>query len=186
MTEADALPQTTGSRTSRCGANELPKPPNTSLRENLASVLDQVVDRQETIIVRRRKSGDVAFIPANDLAGLIETAHLLRSPRNARHLPGALHRAERVKGSPPRRRSCGERSSVKPEPERRTVFSREFREDIPCWVLSGRSTAIRILDLVDAIVRDPFTGPASPSLCATCWQDAGQGALPGNIGWYIV
>ena len=69
----------------------------TSLRENLASVLDQVVDQQETVIVRRRGSRDVALIPATELAGLIETAHLLRSPRNARRLLTALHQAERGK-----------------------------------------------------------------------------------------
>ena len=73
----------------------------TSLRENLASVLDQVVDQQETVIVRRGGSRDVALIPASELAGLIETAHLLRPPRNARRLPTALHRAERGKGRPP-------------------------------------------------------------------------------------
>jgi antitoxin YefM len=72
----------------------------TSLRQNLASVLDQVVDRQETVIVRRRKAGDVALIPAQELAGLIETAHLLRSPRNAKRLLTALQRAERGRGKP--------------------------------------------------------------------------------------
>lgn len=69
----------------------------TSLRENLASVLDQVVDQQETVIVRRKGSRDVALLPAAELAGLMETAHLLRSPRNARRLLTALHRAERGK-----------------------------------------------------------------------------------------
>jgi antitoxin YefM len=72
----------------------------TRLRENLATVLDQVVDQQETVIVRRRGSRDVALIPASELAGLIETAHLLRSPRNARRLLTALHRAERGKAKP--------------------------------------------------------------------------------------
>jgi antitoxin YefM len=72
----------------------------TSLRENLASVLDQVVDQQETVIVRRRGSRDVALLPAAELAGLMETAHLLRSPRNARRLLAALHRAERGKSKP--------------------------------------------------------------------------------------
>jgi len=69
----------------------------TSLRQNLASVLDQVVDQQETVVVRRRGARDVAMIPASELAGLIETAHLLRSPRNARRLLTALRRAERGK-----------------------------------------------------------------------------------------
>jgi hypothetical protein len=35
---------------------------------------------------------------AGELAGLMETAHLLRSPRNARRLVTALHRAERRQG----------------------------------------------------------------------------------------
>lgn len=64
------------------------------LRENLATVLDQVVDQQDTVIVRRRGARDVALIPASELAGLVETAHLLRSPRNARRLMTALRRAK--------------------------------------------------------------------------------------------
>jgi antitoxin YefM len=72
----------------------------THLRENLASILDQVVDMQEIVIVRRKASRDVALIPANELAGLVETAHLLRSPRNARRLLAALRRAEKGKGDP--------------------------------------------------------------------------------------
>ena len=72
----------------------------TSLRENLASVLDQVVDQQETVIVRRKGARDVALIPAGELAALIETAHLLRSPRNARRLLAALRRADRRKTEP--------------------------------------------------------------------------------------
>ena len=65
-----------------------------SLSENLATVLDQVVDQQDTVIVRRRGARDVALIPASELAGLIESAHLLRSPRNARRLMTALRRAK--------------------------------------------------------------------------------------------
>ncbi len=72
----------------------------TSLRENLASVLDEVVDQQETVIVRRRGARDVALIPAAELAGLMETAHLLRSPRNARRLSSALGRAKGGKLKP--------------------------------------------------------------------------------------
>ncbi len=66
-----------------------------SLRENLATVLDQVIDQQDTVIVRRRGARDVALIPASEFAGLMETAHLLRSPRNARRLTTALRRAKR-------------------------------------------------------------------------------------------
>jgi len=72
----------------------------TSLRENLASVLDEVVDQQDTVIVRRRGARDVALLPATELAGLVETAHLLRSPRNAKRLLAALGRAKRGKTKP--------------------------------------------------------------------------------------
>jgi antitoxin YefM len=70
----------------------------TSLRERLASVLDQVADDREVVIVRRRGAKDVALIPADELAGLLETAHLLRSPRNAQRLMLALDKSRRGKG----------------------------------------------------------------------------------------
>ena len=72
----------------------------TSLRQRLASVLDQVGDDREVVIVRRRGAKDVALVPAEELAGLMETAHLLRSPRNAQRLLTALQRATRGKGKP--------------------------------------------------------------------------------------
>ena len=72
----------------------------TSLRKRLASVLDQVANDREVMIVRRRGAKDVALIPAEELAGLMETAHLLRSPRNAERLLAALRRASRRKGQP--------------------------------------------------------------------------------------
>jgi antitoxin YefM len=65
----------------------------TNLRANLASILDAVVDDREVLIVRRRGARDVALVPAADLASLEETAHLLRSPRNAKRLLTALRRA---------------------------------------------------------------------------------------------
>ena len=77
----------------------------TKLREDLSSTLDRVIDDQEVVIVRRRGSEangsrDVALIPASELAGLMETAHLLRSPRNAARLLAALRRSERGEGKP--------------------------------------------------------------------------------------
>ena len=72
----------------------------TNLRDKLASVLDRVVEDQEIVIVRRRGSKDVALVPAAELAGLMETAYLLRSPRNAQRLLAALRRAERQIGKP--------------------------------------------------------------------------------------
>jgi len=72
----------------------------TNLRERLASVLNQVALDQEVVIVRRRGAKDVALVPADELTSLMETAHLLRSPRNARRLLAALQRARGGKGKP--------------------------------------------------------------------------------------
>ena len=72
----------------------------TSLRQRLASVLNQVAEDQEIVIVRRRNAKDVALVPAEELESLMETAHLLRSPKNARRLLSALRRAEGRTGRP--------------------------------------------------------------------------------------
>jgi antitoxin YefM len=69
-----------------------------ALRENLASYLDRVVDDREVVVVKRRGARDVAIIAADELAGLDETAHLLRSPANARRLLESLHELDRGKG----------------------------------------------------------------------------------------
>jgi antitoxin YefM len=72
----------------------------TQLREQLASVLDRVVEDQEVVVVRRRGAKDVALVPAAEWSSLMETAHLLRSPKNAQRLIRALRRAERREGKP--------------------------------------------------------------------------------------
>jgi antitoxin YefM len=66
-------------------------------RENLASLLDRVTGDREIAIISRRGSEDVAIVSANELSGLLETAHLLRSPANAKRLMTALHRAQSTK-----------------------------------------------------------------------------------------
>jgi antitoxin YefM len=72
----------------------------TSLRQSLASVLDRVANDREVVIIRRKGEQRVALVPADELAGLMETAHLLRSPRNAQRLLSALRRATSGKGKP--------------------------------------------------------------------------------------
>ncbi len=67
----------------------------TELRENLASYLARVVDDREVVVVKRRGAGDVALIALDELAGLEETAYLLRSPANARRLRESLAESKR-------------------------------------------------------------------------------------------
>ncbi|HVF58801.1 MAG TPA: Txe/YoeB family addiction module toxin [Thermoanaerobaculia bacterium] len=46
--------------------------------------------------------------------------------------------------------------------ERHAVFQPEFREDLRYWVRADRKVALRVLDLVEAILRDPFQGIGKP------------------------
>jgi toxin YoeB len=45
---------------------------------------------------------------------------------------------------------------------RETVFQPEFSDDLRYWVQTDRRVALRILELVEAIVRDPFVGIGKP------------------------
>jgi antitoxin YefM len=69
-------------------------------RANLAKLCDKVAGNREIVIINRRNAEDVAIIAAGELSGIIETAHLLRSPRNARRLLAALNRALEKKMKP--------------------------------------------------------------------------------------
>jgi len=69
-------------------------------RANLASLLDRVADDREIVIINRREGDDVAMVSAAELSSLLETAHLLRSPANARRLLMALKRAMSNKPKP--------------------------------------------------------------------------------------
>jgi antitoxin YefM len=62
-------------------------------RAQLARLVDEVSENRETVVIRRRKGEAVAMIAASELNALAETAHLLRSPRNAERVLAALARA---------------------------------------------------------------------------------------------
>ena len=47
---------------------------------------------------------------------------------------------------------------------RDAVFQREFIEDLKYWVETDRKTALRTLALVEAVLRDPFTGLGKPEV----------------------
>ena len=72
----------------------------TAARANFATLCNRALENREVIIINRRGSEDVALIAANELSSLLETAHLLRSPRNARRLLAAFKRAKMRKGRP--------------------------------------------------------------------------------------
>lgn len=45
---------------------------------------------------------------------------------------------------------------------REAVFQAEFIEDLRHWVETDRRLALRAFDLIEAILRDPFTGIGKP------------------------
>jgi antitoxin YefM len=72
----------------------------TKARANFAKLLDEVTKNQETIIINRRGEEKVAMIAQSELSSLLETAYLLRSPKNADRLITALERALKRKIKP--------------------------------------------------------------------------------------
>ncbi len=72
----------------------------TNARANLAGLCDEVTENREIVIIDRRSGASVAMIAADELASLVETAHLMRSPKNAQRLLSALERALKGNGEP--------------------------------------------------------------------------------------
>ena len=61
-----------------------------------------------------------------------------------------------------------------PAADRDAVFHPEFRQDLRHWVQADRKTALRVLELVEAVCRDPFMGIGKPEplkyVLAGCWS----------------
>jgi len=61
-----------------------------------------------------------------------------------------------------------------PPSPRLAVFHPEFREDLRHWIEADRKVALRVLDLVDAVLREPFAGIGKPEplkhLLAGAWS----------------
>lgn len=70
----------------------------TQARARLADLCNAVAANRDVVVIRRRGAEDVALVSAAELESLMETAHLLRSPRNAERLLKALTRARGGEG----------------------------------------------------------------------------------------
>lgn len=77
----------------------------TRARAELARLCDAAAKDNEVVIITRRGAEDVALVSAAELRSLRETAHLLRSPRNAERLLRALARARARRERPQSLRS---------------------------------------------------------------------------------
>jgi len=58
--------------------------------------------------------------------------------------------------------------------ERQAVFHTEFRQDLRHWIGTDRKTSLRIIELIEAVLRDPFDGIGKPEplkyVLAGCWS----------------
>jgi len=72
----------------------------TQARANLASLCDQVAETRQPYVIERRNGENVALISEAELNALLETVHLLRSPKNASRLASALEDALEGKRAP--------------------------------------------------------------------------------------
>lgn len=67
-------------------------------RSRYAEVLDSVVNNRDEVVVTRAGHEPVVIVSLEDFESLRETAHLLRSPANARRLLDAMERLEAGQG----------------------------------------------------------------------------------------
>jgi toxin YoeB len=75
----------------------------------------------------------------------------------------------------PRRRPAeSEAGSSIGSSDRQAVFQRELREDLRYWIRTDRKTALRVIDLVEAVMGDPFVGIGKPEplrfYLQGCWS----------------
>jgi antitoxin YefM len=70
----------------------------TKARANFATLCNRAAAGREPVIIHRRNAEDVALVSLQELENLVETAHLLRSPKNAERLITALRRAQKREG----------------------------------------------------------------------------------------
>ena len=70
----------------------------TAAREGLASAMDAVCRDRSPVIITRNRDQSVVMLSLDDYEQMEETAHLLRSPANARRLLSAIGSLQKGKG----------------------------------------------------------------------------------------
>lgn len=70
----------------------------TAAREKLASTIDEVCRDRVPVTITRNRDQAVVMLSLAEFQGLEETAHLLRSPANARRLLASIQQLESGKG----------------------------------------------------------------------------------------
>ena len=70
----------------------------TAARENLASTINRVCEDRAPVVITRNRDQAVVMLSLDEYESLEETAHLLRSPENAKRLLRSIGQLERGKG----------------------------------------------------------------------------------------
>ena len=71
----------------------------TTVRANLAKAMDRVCEDHEALIITRNGEQSVVMLSLEDYHALEETAHLLRTPANAKRLLTAAAQLNAKKGT---------------------------------------------------------------------------------------
>lgn len=67
-------------------------------RQHLSSILDQIVNDSEVFCINRKNSKEIIMLEKDHYDSLVETAYLLRSPRNAKQLFKAMKESKQNLG----------------------------------------------------------------------------------------
>lgn len=71
----------------------------TDLRKNLSKVLDEVNEDHNPILITRQKGSASVLMSLEDYRSFEETAYLMRSPANAKHLLESIEELEAGNGT---------------------------------------------------------------------------------------
>jgi antitoxin YefM len=66
----------------------------TDLRTNLAKYMDEVCDSRAPLHITRQNARSVVMLSEEEYEGMLETLHLVRSPKNAERLRRSIEAAE--------------------------------------------------------------------------------------------
>ena len=71
----------------------------TAAHSNLAKTIEKVYNDHDPVIITRKRESPVVMLSLEDYQSMEETAYLLRSPANARHLLESIAELEAGKGT---------------------------------------------------------------------------------------
>ena len=71
----------------------------TAARANLAKTMEKVCNDHDPVIITRKRESPVVMLSLEDYQSMEETAYLLRSPANSRHLLESIAELEAGKGT---------------------------------------------------------------------------------------